>query len=716
MFSAYPRLLLAIAFFAVPWIARADDSMPALPERPEARDQRPAGIKRPHPHREKYAKNVFVADKEYSTQHRDTVASGSPDSADHARIHELDRMTVLGRRTSSYTSSTKTLVAADYAGLHRDLGSVLTSVSGIDVLRTGGLGAYSTLSIRGSSASQVQVYLDGLPLNTAGSAAVDIGKIPLQNLRRITVYKSAAPLELTGMNAGGVVELTTQPDDGDIMTAAAEGGSYGYLKGGALVSRRIGAVNHRLSIDAAHSNNDFPYVWDITPLQSGDEEKKRMDNQQFTSLCASYAALADLPHGRLNGQIGATSAENGIFYYGTPDSNDGFIRDRTLDLHLKYNADISDRINLDAGLSGRQKAGLFQRQAPFSIGNARKRASATPLASGMLVVNCRMNQWLSIKGLAEGLYESYSEDELWDDSSLRLYSRRLTARGGLEINGAYDDLLAARAKSVLRYERDSTNGVAFVPGDYGVHPSTVSSIHPSFDAEALCKLPARLSLSGAARYSSRSPSFSERFGHTEHTSGKPGLKAERRLEFETGISSEHGLFSATITGFYSKTFDKIVFINRSQLMFVPENISEVRGAGVECDLNARFWDHFSISNQMTYMRTAISSDSIPSWNGNDEPLLPRLKDRAEVRFMIGNFTIGHSALFSSGYFIGPDNIDFTSPLPELGAYVSYIASGHWTFTYRIDNYLTEEAVYDPGTYQGTPLPGRMHALSVGYSL
>ena len=680
MFSAYPRLLRVIAFFAVPWIACADDSISA------------------------------------DTQHRDTVALVSPDSAGNARILDLGRMTVLGRRTSSYTSSTKTLVAADYAGLHRDLGSVLTSISGIDVMRTGGLGTYSTLSIRGSSANQVQVYLDGMPLNTGGSAAVDIGKIPLGSLRRITVYKSSAPLELTGMNAGGVVELTTQPDDDDILAAAAEGGSYGYLKGGALISRRIGAVNHRLSIDAAHSNNDFPYVWDITPLQNGDEEKKRMDNQQFTSLCASYAALADLPYGRLNGQIGATNTENGIFYYGTPDSNDGFIRDRALDGRLIFSAAATDRIDYDLSLSGRREDGLMQRQAPFGIGNARKRASEAPYASGMLVMNGKIRQWLSIKGLAEGMYESYSEDELWDDSSLRLYSRRFTARGGLEFNGFYDDLLAARIKSVLRYERDSTNGVAFVPGDYGVHPATVSSIHPSFDAEALCKLPAQLALSGAARYSSRSPSFSERFGHTEHTSGKPGLKAERRLEFEAGISYDQAHFSSTLTGFYSRTFDKIVFINRSQLMFVPENISEVRGAGVECDLNARFWDHFSISNQMTYMRTAISSDSIPSWNGNDEPLLPRLKDRAEVRFMIGNFTIGHSALFSSGYFIGPDNIDFTSPLPELGAYVSYIASGHWTFTYRIDNYLTEEAVYDPGTYQGTPLPGRMHALSVGYSL
>ena len=40
----------------------------------------------------------------------------------------------------------------------------LEQAAGVQVQRYGGLGAFSTISIRGSSANQVPVYLDGVPL------------------------------------------------------------------------------------------------------------------------------------------------------------------------------------------------------------------------------------------------------------------------------------------------------------------------------------------------------------------------------------------------------------------------------------------------------------------------------------------------------------------------------------------------------------------------
>src|SRR5687767_3366443 len=44
-----------------------------------------------------------------------------------------------------------------------DLPQVLSELPGVTVTRTGGLGSLSTLSIRGSAANQVAVYLDGVP-------------------------------------------------------------------------------------------------------------------------------------------------------------------------------------------------------------------------------------------------------------------------------------------------------------------------------------------------------------------------------------------------------------------------------------------------------------------------------------------------------------------------------------------------------------------------
>lgn len=640
--------------------------------------------------------------------------SGRADSTGRGII-DLDRIVVLGHRSSSFTPSAKSLVADAYAGLHKDLGSVLTSISGIDIMRTGGIGAYSTMSIRGSAASQVQVFLDGIPLNDAVGGAVDIGKIPLNNLQRITVYKATAPLELTGLNAGGIVDLQTRPGADSLAIVTAEAGSYGFLKGGALLTRTIGATHHHISVDYSHCDNDFPYTWDITEHQAGDAVEKRMDNQANTSLACLYGMAINLPVGRFSAEVNFSNATNGIFSYGTPDTNDGFVRDRVMGCHGIYKAPAGENLDFSGSVNGRFRQGLFQRESPFAIGTARKRASTAPYANAQLSLRYTPRPFLSFQALSDGCYEGYSEEDLWDLNDRKHYSQRLTGRAGLEADGAIDGLLALRLKGLIRYERDSTNGVSFAPGDLELHPELSSSWHPSGEAEARWQISRSFALSSSGRISSRSPTFFERFGHTEHAQGKPNLLPERRMDADVGISFEHSLLSSSLVGYQTVTYDKIVYVNRSQLMFVPENISRVNGMGLEWDFDCSPWKWLGCANVMTLMSNRLHSDSIPQWNGKHEPLLPDFKDRIEAKFRIGKFVLGHSALFSSGYFKGPDNIDRFEPVPQLNGYVTFDGIAHVSFTYRIDNYLERKAFDGAGTFeifQGTPLPGRMHSVAL----
>ena len=57
------------------------------------------------------------------------------------------------------------------------LADLLSSAVGVQVKRYGGLGSFSTVSIRGSTAEQVVVYLDGVPLNQAIGGGADVGRI-----------------------------------------------------------------------------------------------------------------------------------------------------------------------------------------------------------------------------------------------------------------------------------------------------------------------------------------------------------------------------------------------------------------------------------------------------------------------------------------------------------------------------------------------------------
>ena len=65
-----------------------------------------------------------------------------------------------------------------------DLAQALDVATNVNVRRYGGLGSFSTLSIRGSTSEQVQVYLDGVLLNQALGGGVNLGNLPLARSRK----------------------------------------------------------------------------------------------------------------------------------------------------------------------------------------------------------------------------------------------------------------------------------------------------------------------------------------------------------------------------------------------------------------------------------------------------------------------------------------------------------------------------------------------------
>jgi len=70
---------------------------------------------------------------------------------------------------------------------------VLSDAAGVTVRRLGGPATWSILSIRGSSANEVQMYLDGIPLSRARNETVNLSNLPLDSLERIEVYRGTTP-------------------------------------------------------------------------------------------------------------------------------------------------------------------------------------------------------------------------------------------------------------------------------------------------------------------------------------------------------------------------------------------------------------------------------------------------------------------------------------------------------------------------------------------
>ena len=139
---------------------------------------------------------------------------------------------------------------------------LLEQVPGVQVRRFGGLGAYSTASIRGSKSEQVLVLLDGVRLNEAERGGVDLSTLPLRQVERIEVLPGAGAQRWGSDAVGGVISITTRKPDSSEPSADASFsvGRYGTLGGDIGLSGGAGESARGLaSYTRLRSDNDFDF-------------------------------------------------------------------------------------------------------------------------------------------------------------------------------------------------------------------------------------------------------------------------------------------------------------------------------------------------------------------------------------------------------------------------------------------------------------------------
>ncbi len=124
---------------------------------------------------------------------------------------------------------------------------------------SGALGQFSSVSIRGSSAQQLAVFLDGVPLSGSIGEAFDLSGMSLDVLRQAAVYRGYTPVPFVLAGLGGVVSLSSVSAMGDSAHAALAGGSYASVAGDGHVSVGNETTRLRLGASAARSNGRFSF-------------------------------------------------------------------------------------------------------------------------------------------------------------------------------------------------------------------------------------------------------------------------------------------------------------------------------------------------------------------------------------------------------------------------------------------------------------------------
>jgi vitamin B12 transporter len=150
-----------------------------------------------------------------------------------------------------------------------DASSLVESVPGVHVRRLGGDDSFATLSIRGSTSSEVAILFAGVPMTGAADPSLDLATLPLWPGARIRIYRSFAPAAFGPGSLGGTLVLepprTTDPERTETWGAI---GSFGEARMRIADVRAVsGGGRVVTALSASRADDDFSFL-DATPLSS----------------------------------------------------------------------------------------------------------------------------------------------------------------------------------------------------------------------------------------------------------------------------------------------------------------------------------------------------------------------------------------------------------------------------------------------------------------
>ena len=84
--------------------------------------------------------------------------------------------------------------------------------AGVFVKSRGGLGSFTSVSIRGSEANEVAVLVDGMPMTRAATGLIDLSALGVSGLERVEIWRGVPPIEFRAEAVGGAINLVTRRD------------------------------------------------------------------------------------------------------------------------------------------------------------------------------------------------------------------------------------------------------------------------------------------------------------------------------------------------------------------------------------------------------------------------------------------------------------------------------------------------------------------------
>lgn len=604
----------------------------------------------------------------------------------------------------------------DLRDRHLHLGEALDQQAGVRVQTLSGFGAPSQVTVRGSTAEQVAVFLDGVPVLSMDGSALDLGDIPLGQIERLELYRGMTPALLGTQAIGGALRIDLRQPKTTGGEVSVGTGSYGAHQVEAAGGWTQGPLKLSGGLRYLQADGDFPYRNDHgTAFDPRDDTVQTRRNNAVQRLGGTLGAHLDL-----GSRWGVDARWLGAWLHqGLP----GAARDEALDAAL----DTSRHLGV-LSLAGRTAAG-HQLRVAAQVGRNQSEVQDTlgeltiPLHTLQQTTGQGLQATLQtipwgIAALQARLAVQHGTVALRDQRKavdLPESSRTsLTAGLAVPMEGRGLQLVPSLAAEVQSSHRFTNAGYPFTWRQVDGHDDRLGTARLGAGWRPV----EPVHVTAALTQGVRSPSLVELFGTGATILGNAALRPERATTVEAGVTlaGSAGPWRGAVQaqGYSRVAEDLVQLVTTSAHQAVFQNVAKATLQGLELTAVGQAGPHLRATAQHTTL-VARDASGRPTYDGKPLPLRPRTRWDVrvdwtrEVPGTTWQWGAWSHVQWQAGYFLDAANLVVVPARTVTSAGVR-LARGDWYLDARVEDALDTARV----DLIGYPLPGRTVFATLGW--
>ncbi|MGV3601244.1 MAG: TonB-dependent receptor [Dyadobacter fermentans] len=503
--------------------------------------------------------------------------------------------------------------------------------AGIRIRQTGGLGSNVGLMMNGFQDRAIKNFKDGIPMDYLG-AGYNIGLVPVNMLERVEVYKGVLPTNLGADALGGAVNLVTKKSLYRYAEASYEIASFNTHRA-SLNGLYTDTTRHFfIGGDAFVNRSDNNYKVDVTVTDHETAARRDATVRLFHNQFTNYYAEA---YGGLTGKRWADELRVGVTWFRINRQNQ-----YGSSMSQPFGAALSRQYSVIPTLRYRKAFNRLSLDQFLTVSNIHTQQVDTARGTydwfGKFIPSPSRQGEITATGSLSDITFSYFTSRThigyrFNDvhkAEINVVSTNIGRDGndprGLKLPQTGQDILSLPAKyyklvgaaglqsvfwdekltnhliAKYYYYNTSTINVDVYGSALGEHRYTSNGSFGIAEALKLAVTPSSF-FRVSAEVATRLPEQDEMFGDGNFHRSNFLLKPEKSVNINAGFRTEkRNAYNLEINAFYRITRDLILKMPIDFLFTQNQNVSNVKGLGLETDLNVKLTRWLRANGNFTY--------------------------------------------------------------------------------------------------------------------